>query len=146
LDSEDPQPPPLQPADAEPVPYFAPHQGRGWVAIATFSTIGRWHAANAVLSRNGIAGKMGETSADGDTQMLVPATEFEWACELLGIANPLAAPPLAATAEQSPRKALPVDIRVQPKSDTVYFLIRTMLILAMVFVAVFTIMAAIFWQ
>ena len=144
MESDNPYSPPPLPVPV-PVLYFGPHQGRGWAPVATFSTIGRWHAANAILSRNGIAAKMGDTSPEGDTQMLVPLTELEWARELLGISDPAAAAPLAAIAAQAPRKALPVDIRNTPKSDPAYFLIRALLIVAMVFVAVFTIMAVIYW-
>jgi len=83
MESDNPYSPPPLPVPV-PVLYFGPHQGRGWAPVATFSTIGRWHAANAILSRNGIAAKMGDTSPEGDTQMLVPLTELEWARENVG--------------------------------------------------------------
>jgi hypothetical protein len=146
LDSADRQLPPPNPAEADAVPYFSTPPAAGLVAVATFSSIGRWHAANAVLARNGITAVMGDTTPDGDTLMLIPRTELEWARELLNITSAPPPPLLAATADQTPRSPLPVDQRLQPRSDVGYLIVMVLLVLAMVFIVLIMAMAVIFWN
>jgi len=151
LEPIDPQFPPPLPADAEAVPYFSTPPALGWVAVAAYSTIGRWHAASALLRRNGIAASMGESTPDGDTVLLVPTTELEWARELLGISitppqSQIAPVAVAAATGPAPRVPLPVQYYDRPKSDAGHYAIMTLLYLALGFVALITILAMVFWQ
>jgi hypothetical protein len=144
-------PPPLPPSppEAAAVPYFSTPAALGWVPVAAYSSIGRWHAANAVLRRNGIAGMMGESTPDGDTVLLVPKTEVEWSRELLGISITLPqsqVAPVAAATGPAPRVPLPVQYYDRPKSETGYYITMTLLYLAMGFVILVAILAVIYWQ
>jgi hypothetical protein len=84
---DDPQSGPPQAASAGPISYRridpAP---REWRVVASFVHAGDWHAAKAVLERNGITARMGGNSLD-ETALLVPATEVFWAAELIRLAK-----------------------------------------------------------
>lgn len=81
---DDPQSGPLPPTSGEPINYrrLDPTPTE-WRVVASFTHVGDWHAAKAVLQHNGITSRMGGNSLDETTTLLVSATEVFWAAELL---------------------------------------------------------------
>jgi hypothetical protein len=91
------------------IPYRSASPPVRWTRVATYASAGQWHAANRVLSHQGISARM--ATAPGDAigyDLLVIETEAEWARDLLGRDKNLLAPP------QTPTYGFPVC----PPADT----------------------------
>jgi hypothetical protein len=59
-----------------------------WLFVGSFTSIGEWHAAKALLERNGIQARMAENPYDADaSNLLVLAPDVLWAAELIRKAN-----------------------------------------------------------
>jgi hypothetical protein len=55
-----------------------------WRSVGSYSSLAEWHAAKAVLQRNGVIARMGANPYDDNsTNLLVPITDVFWAAELI---------------------------------------------------------------
>jgi hypothetical protein len=58
--------------------------GINWATVASFPSAGPWHAARRLLSRQRIESRLGPDLSDSEEMALqVPATEVEWAREII---------------------------------------------------------------
>jgi hypothetical protein len=55
-----------------------------WAVVDSFESIGQWHAAKAMLDRNGVLVRMLSNPFDESvTDLLVPSTDMLWATDLI---------------------------------------------------------------
>jgi hypothetical protein len=74
-------PPPIQ---SSPLPYRSAPPKVGWTVVGSYRGPSEWHAANRVLSRNGIFAQMRTSAGDEHGyDLLVIQTEEQWARDLL---------------------------------------------------------------
>jgi hypothetical protein len=70
------------------VDYFRNDVTGEWLVIASLPNAGLWHAANALLNRNGITCRMGGRADETEIDLLVLSTEAEWARDVLSKGMP----------------------------------------------------------
>jgi len=73
------------PEQAHPLGYrrLAP-TSMSWVVVQSFTSLGHWHQAKAVLERGGVPTRMDQNPMEEDAvDLLVPGTDVLWAAELL---------------------------------------------------------------
>ena len=121
--------------------YFRRTPHVGWAALAAFPTVGDWHAAANILSRQGIVSRMKmDDSPQGGVNMLVLETETETARQLLHSnsisftdpADEPSAPPtfLPSTPYVPPRQNHPAQF-ARSRRPVIIFLIWIMLAISM---------------
>jgi hypothetical protein len=66
------------------IDYFRRDVSREWVVVASLPNPAVWHAAKSLLDGVGIISRMGGSTHEAETDLLVLSTEAEWARDVLG--------------------------------------------------------------